>query len=230
LRFFPKAGAALRYATVNWLSTLGAAAPTFIFPLLVALHVSSFENARFYIAWSVASMVLLVPVVIGQALLVEAGRDDSDIVAQTRVATMASGLLMATALLGSAFSSKILVSIYGANYGSVGHTLTGLLIAGLPWSITAICLTEVRARKHTGATIGITVALPIAVLIPTSILIVTRGVPGAIVGWTIGNFAGAAISLLLVRLARRQTPPSSAGTIWPVAIEGEYIAAELSGP
>jgi O-antigen/teichoic acid export membrane protein len=202
----PFLASALRFSMVNYLSTLALQAPAFVVPVIVLLNVSAVTNANFYVAWSVASIVFLIPATIGQVLLVEAGRPGSDVDAQFRRALLAAVSLMALTFVVGALASSLVTSLYGPTYQQASAVLPGLLAAGVPWAITSVCLAEVRVRHDSLVTILITVVLAVAVVVPASFLVPNGGLRAAEGAWLGGHLLAAGGAALLTAWSRRRRP------------------------
>ena len=76
---------ACNFAVVNGAAQLAVQGPFYALPVIVLLIVSPQENASFYVAWTIATVLFLVVQGIGQALLVEGNRS-GHLHAQTRAA------------------------------------------------------------------------------------------------------------------------------------------------
>lgn len=200
-----RARRAARFAGVNYVGQLAVQAPFFAVPFIVLVHVDAVENARFYLSWGVMAVVYICVQMIGQALLVEGGREGADHRRQAAVA-MAVGLaLTASATLLSLGIGPVLARIYGSDYGPVA-TLLPLLIAGtIPFAVTMTMLTAARIREHSSSSVAMAIALAVAVLVPTLLLTARDGALGAAWGWTVGNAIAAVLALLASRLPDRGT-------------------------
>jgi O-antigen/teichoic acid export membrane protein len=205
LRFRPVpgvAGAARRYAGVNYLATLASDAARFALPVLVLLHVSATTNASFYVAWGVTLVAFLVPLTIGQVLVAEGPKAAGGAAAQTRIALLLSLAIMTVASLVAWRMADVLVSVYGTGYREAARILPPLMAAGVPWAVTSICLADARVRRDHRATLVITVVLGVAVLGPALALVPARGLDGATTAWLGGNVAAAVVGAAVMLRAR----------------------------
>lgn len=197
--------AAIRYSAVNYVSTLAYQAPQFVLPVIVLLSVDPDRNASFYVAWGITSIVLYVPMAIGQALLAEGGKDGAELRSQVRVVLVGTTLLMAGAALVAAVGRDVITIVYGEDYGDAARILPALVLAGIPWAITSVYLTEARVLHRHIPTVAITGVLTISILVPALVLVPDEGVDGATKAFLVGNVAAAVVALLSHRLARRQS-------------------------
>jgi O-antigen/teichoic acid export membrane protein len=213
------AAAAMRYAAINYMGLLALQAPFMMVPLVVLLNVSPDANANFYIAWSIAALVFLVPQTIAQVLLVEGGKDGSSFQRQTLLAFALAGGLALLATAATAPLAQILPSLYGTGFEDTERLITPLVAASIPWAITSVCLTDARVRADTLATVIITAGFAVAILVPTVSVVGDAGVEGVAVAWLAGNVTAAVLSLGTYGVRRRHlqhTDPTGQSIARPV--------------
>lgn len=199
-----RARAAARYSAVNYLSTLAYQAPYFALPVIVLASVSEESYASFNVAWGIVAVAFYVPTALGQALLAEGGRDGAHLRSQVRLALLlALGLMTAGAAL--VFVGRdVVTTIYGADYSDAARVVPAMVAAGIPWAITSLLLSEVRILHRHVATVAMTLALTLAVVIPALLLVPDDGIDGASAAWFIGNVAAAGVALVASRLSLRR--------------------------
>ena len=190
------ATAMVRYAAVNWVSTISYQLPMFAMPVIVLVNVRAQANASFYVAWAVVGLACYVPTAIGQALLTEGGRDGAHLRAQVRLALVAATGLMVAGAIVATLVRGLVPALYGASYQQAADVLPLLVTAAVPWAITSIYLTEARVRHRTADTVAITVALSAATLLPALVLVPRHGVQGAAVSFLFGNVVAAVVAVI----------------------------------
>ena len=205
-------GLVSRYAGVNWAATLSSQAPQFVLPLVVAQSVLPSVNASFFLAWTVTSLVFLLPAAVAQVLLVEGGKD-----AQATEMTGTSGAgrahealvfslgLAVLAWVGSLVVGPAIAAVFGSDYDRLARLLPSLMLAGIPWALTSIRLSEARIRKDQVATVAITITLGITILVPTLLLVPSGGTSAATAAFVVGNFAGAIVAAAMHERWRRSS-------------------------
>lgn len=196
----------LRYTSVNYVATLALEAPRFALPVIVLVNVAPSDNANFYVAWAIVAVVLLVPATLGQVLLVEAGRHGASGAGQLGRVAGAAVALMVIALLAATVLQGLVPAVYGSEYGPAGRLLPLLMAAGIPWALTSVTLADARARRDSVATLSITLALTVAVLLPAAFLVPRHGIDGAVGPWLGGNVAAAAIALFVLHRRLKRVP------------------------
>lgn len=191
----PGTRAMISYSAVNYLSTLGYQIPYFALPVIVLANVDADTNAAFYVAWGVVAVTCWVPYTIGQALLAEGGKDGAAIQGQVRTAlTLAAGI-MAVGAIAAFFGSGLIDVVYGAQYHDAGSLLPEMMLAGVPWAISSLYLSEARVLHRHVATVIITSTLMIAIVVPALFLVPSDGIEGAAHAWLFGNIVGALVAI-----------------------------------
>ncbi len=201
-----------RYAGVNWVATLASQAPQFVLPLVVAQSVRPSVNASFFLAWTVTSMVFLLPAAIAQVLLVEGGKDAqvTEVAGvpgseREREALVFSLGLAVLAWLGSLVVGPAIAAVFGSDYNRLARLLPTLMLAGIPWALASIRLSEARIRKDQAATVAITLTLGLTILVPTIVFVPSGGTTAAATAFVVGNFAGALVASAMHERWRRSS-------------------------
>ncbi|MCU1497432.1 MAG: hypothetical protein JWM47_1385 [Acidimicrobiales bacterium] len=210
----PTARAAVRYSVINYLSTLAYQAPYFALPVIVLVHVDSSTNSSFYVAWGIVAIAFYVPSAIGQALLAEGGKDGAHLRSQMRLAMVLAVGLMALGTVVTYLGRGIVVAAYGEDYRDSAHILPAMMLAGIPWALSSLYLTEARVMHRHASTVIITVTLTLAIIVPALILVPGtgkgHGLDGASTSWLVGNVVAAMVAIVVTAIGRRSTSDRSA--------------------
>lgn len=205
-------GSFARYSGVNWVATVASQAPQFVLPLIVAQSVRPSVNASFFLAWTVTSLVFLVPAAIAQVLLVEDGKDAQDQsidlaggTDRARDALLFSLVLATVAWLGSLVVAPAIAAVFGSDYDLIARVLPVLMFAGIPWAVTSIRLSEARIRKDQFATVAITITLGVTILLPTLLFVPSGGTTAATTAFVLGNIAGSVVATVVHERWRRSS-------------------------
>jgi O-antigen/teichoic acid export membrane protein len=209
-------GSFTRYAGVNWMATLASQAPQYVLPLIVAQSVRPSVNASFFLAWTVTGLVLLLPGAVAQVLLVEGSKDavaaasgtgspdPGDTTSSRATEALAFSLGLATlAWVGSLVAGPVAAAIFGDEYDRLARLLPSLMLAGIPWAITSVRLSEARIRRDQRATVAITATLGLGIVVPSLLLVPDGGTTAATRAWLIGNLAAAVVATVTHRRATR---------------------------
>jgi O-antigen/teichoic acid export membrane protein len=197
------AHAAVRYSAVNYVSTLAYQAPYFALPVIVLTNVDSATNGSFYVAWGIVAIAFYVPSAIGQALLAEGGKGGAHVRTQMRLAMALAITLMAIGTVVTFLGKGLVVTAFDESYREAAHILPAMMLAGIPWAITSLLLTEARVLHRNVATVVITVTLTLSIIVPALILVPEDGLDGASAAWLLGNVFAAAVALVVTGISRR---------------------------
>ncbi len=201
-----------RYSGVNWAATLASQAPMFVLPLIVAQRVPSSVNASFFLAWTLTGLVLLLPGAIAQVLLVEGSKDVEASTARAREALLISLGLASLAFVGSIVGGIVVAALFGDDYQRLAVLLPSLMVAGIPWAITSVRLSEARIRHDQVATVLITATLGLGIVVPALLTIGPGGTDAAVRSFVGGNVAAALVAVVTHRRAGGRAPRSAPTT------------------
>ncbi len=188
---------AVHFAGVNYIGLLALQAPQFALPFIVLVNVSATTMASFYIAFSIATLVFLVPHTLGQVLLVEGGRGTRHPRSQVKLTLVLGVGAMTLAALATVTGVDLVVAVYGQDYQAAADALPWFVVAGVPWAVTCSLLARVRIYEYREHTLYITGALALATLVPAVLLVPDHGVAGAAAAWIAGNVVAAAVALVV---------------------------------
>jgi O-antigen/teichoic acid export membrane protein len=187
-----------RYAGVNWLGLLFTQGPVFMVPVIVAFSVDGSENAPFYVAWSFGAITFLLPQMIGQIVLSEAGQSPSWVELLFRALRLTLVLTTLSAA-GAYIGAPIVASVYGEGFESVADHLPLVVGAGIAWSYTSIGLAASRLRERYGDIVLISATFLFSTVLPALVLAPIHGAAAATWSWLAGNCLTAAVTALRYR-------------------------------
>jgi len=175
----------------NHLITLSGAAIPYLMPIAVVATLSTVQNAYFYLAWLVASILMSVSPSVAGALLAETSRRREDLVRQSRV-----GMWLSTAIILPGCGllvvlGRFLLGAFGAEYShhSYGVLLLFCLVVW-PDGVTNIYTTVLRVRGQEGLGAVLNILMAVVALASALLLLHPLGIAGAAWGWLIGEIAG----------------------------------------
>lgn len=196
-------GRLVRFSLSNYLGQLALQGPVFLTPLLVLLVVSAGEYSLFYLAWGVASVLLMISQILSQTLLADAsnrGRSDERTLLAVGIGV---GLALVAALVTLVLGRWLATTLYGADYADVGDLLPWLMLGCGPAAIAAIVVSEGRYAEHHRSVLLTSIPFAVLVAIAVAAGAVVGGSHGAAVGWLIGNVISLAPSGLQMAQLRR---------------------------
>ncbi|MEO8272960.1 MAG: oligosaccharide flippase family protein [Chloroflexota bacterium] len=204
-------GTFLRYSAGNWAADLAWTAPGLLFPLLVVSILGAEENAYFFIAWAVASLLAGIPTAVSSSLLAEGSHDQAETAAHLRRSLRFTLPIVAAASAVCLVGSSVVLGVFGAPYADAGVlTLRLLSLAALPLSLNMLYLTVARVELDVRRILLIAAGTGGGALVLAMILIGGLGAPGVALGYLIAHATVAAIlsvdGLLRSRTKRERAP------------------------
>ncbi len=186
-----------RFAVVNYAGQLAIQAPFFVVPIIVLTSLRAEENASFYVAWGIMSVVVISVQLVGQVLLVEGGRGQR--AGQVKVALGVALAVSTLSLAAVVMLSSVIPAVYGSGYEEVAVLLVLLVGGTVPYSATVVGLNATRVSMDNRSTIVITFAFAALVLVPALVFTNDHGAIGASWAWLLGNGAAAIVVALIHR-------------------------------
>lgn len=178
----------VRYSAGNYLGDIAWTAPGLLFPLIVVTLLSAEENAYFYVAWALASLVAGVPTAVASSLLAEASHTDHETALHLRRAFRLTLGLVIPAILVCWIGAPLLLGLFGAQYAANGaDTLRILSLAALPFSFNMLFLTIARVDRDVPRILVITVATGGGSLVASLILARGVGAPGIALAYLVAH-------------------------------------------
>jgi len=140
-----------------------AAGPLLVFllPVLVTTRLSAVDNAYFYVAWMLGSLLFVVAASVGNSLFAESSHDPDALRDGLRRSARTIALALAPLCIGLVVLGKVALSIFGADYADRGYTLLLLLVASVvPDALTVLIVTflRVHGRVWRAAVVNIVIA------------------------------------------------------------------------
>jgi len=195
-------GTTVKFTSANFVGEVLRGTPSWVLPLIVVNVVGASENAYFYIAWTIAGAVLLVPVMTSLTFLAEGSQSGARLGVHIKNSLKLNlAILIPVVMVLCAFGGKILL-IMGKEYSSAGAKLLWLLApAAIPAALNMTYVGMARVEKRLGAIIAVMGAIAVITLGLSWLLIPRMGLMGVGVGWLAGQTSVAAVTG--VGLARR---------------------------
>ena len=178
---------------------LGSIAPA-VLPLLVVELRSPAENAWFYIAWFLGTMLYVIPGAFMTSLFAEGSQVARDLRREVERAVLGSAALLVPAGLFLYVYGDRLLAIFGPSYAAGGFGLLRWLVLATPFVlINGVYVTIVRLGKRVGPLIAAGVFASLFITGTSSLLLPGRGLPGVGIAWFFGEaMVSLAIGLALV--------------------------------
>jgi O-antigen/teichoic acid export membrane protein len=180
-------------------------APVFGIPVIVLSRVDDDQFASFYVAWSIATVVIMAMSAATMALHVEGGRDGAQLARQLRLSISLTVAATTTLALLSAVAAPIIPWIYGEDFQLAADLLPWFLTGAIPWGVTLLLLAHARVVMRHASSLGIATANALFCLVSVTHFTDERGIRGTAIGWVVGTVL-AAISAAWIAWLHREEP------------------------
>jgi O-antigen/teichoic acid export membrane protein len=135
------------FSGMNYVIMLISAAPRFVMPLIVLNLLGPEENAYFYVAWAISTLLFSIPTSLGQSLFAEGSHDKRTLHRNARRATLLSFALLLPAVLFVLLLGDRFLLAFGSSYSTRSiEVLRILALAGLPLTVQRVYFSVLRVR------------------------------------------------------------------------------------
>jgi len=177
--------------------------PSRLFPLLIISILSAEMTAYFYIAWSIALTLYVIPSVVGDSLFAEGSYNRENLKSVTISAIKFAFLILIPALLFVLiFGDKILL-LFGKAYSENAFNLLRILaLAAIPYTFGHFYITMERIRVNVRNIVKL-YGLVAAISIGIGYLLMLRiGIIGAGLGWLFAYVVAISLIVYKVRICK----------------------------
>ncbi len=174
----------LHFSLANYVSNSLWYAPQLLLPILLVNLLGATANAFFFIAWSVAGLLLAIPMATSASLFAEGSYQPESVRRDLmRSLKLTVVLILPAVVLLLALGEKVLM-FFGGEYAAGATSLMWLLVAAaLPASINLLYIGTARVQKRFRDILLVTGCVAIGTLIPSYFLLPHLGILGAGVAW-----------------------------------------------
>jgi O-antigen/teichoic acid export membrane protein len=184
---------ATRFALHTFAGSLLSGAPQFALPLIAVVVLGPRGNAFFYVAWSIAQVVYLVPTVISNITLSRGGSTPTGTL--IRRSRRFSLLLVGPFVLAVTALAGLTLDLYGTEYaGGAAGPLRLLGLAALPWAMVIIAQAQLRIEHRYRALNLLTGFLCAVSLVVPVVLGMWFSAVGMAAGWLLSVSVVAALA------------------------------------
>ena len=192
-----------QYAGGNYLAQIFTAAPSMVLPIIVINLGGPQQNAFFYIAWMIASLLLAIPNGISLSLFAEGSHFNDKLRENVAKSLRFTFLLLVPAVIFLILVGKWLLLAFGESYSANAlYLLWMLVISSLPLAINSIYTSVLRVTDRIRELVVIWGFIAIVVLVVSHVVIPEIGIIGIGYAWlgVQGAVAIYAVSSLKLRL------------------------------
>ncbi len=178
------------FSFANYLSELFWGLSGSILPIMVLSQLGAEPNAYFYIAWTTAGVLSLLPGSISTSLFAEGCYDEERLALNVRRSLKMAFVLLVPAIIITLVIADKLLLMFGSAYSESGSLLLRIMaVSTLPLTINLIYLGIKRVQKRLSLIIGIPVFVAAASVGLSYLLLPRWGIAAAGSGWLISQTA-----------------------------------------
>ncbi|HUV45495.1 MAG TPA: oligosaccharide flippase family protein [Dehalococcoidia bacterium] len=173
-----------QYSAGNYVTNLLAASPVFVFPLMVVNLLGAEQNAYFYIAWMIASLLFAIPAAVSQSLFAEGSHFEDKLRENVVKSLKFSFLLLVPAIIVLILVGNWLLLAFGQSYSLNGLRLLWILsLSSLPSAINHLYTSILRVKSRLKELMAICGFIALAVLLASYRLMPATGIVGIGYAW-----------------------------------------------
>ena len=190
-----------RYSAGNYLANLLSASPAFILPLMVVNLLGAEQNAYFYVAWMIASLLSAIPTSVSQSLFAEGSHFEDKLRENVTKSLKFTFLLLVPAVTVLILVGRWLLLAFGQSYSLNALPLLWILsLSSLPLAINHLYTSILRVKSRLKELMAIWGFIALAVLLVSYLIMPASGIMGIGCAW-FGAQAAVAIYVLARRLS-----------------------------
>jgi len=178
----------LRFSSGNYIASCFENSPTYLLPLLVINILGPEQNAYFFIAWSLSSLLLMIPRAISLSLFVEGSYEMEELKRNTKNALKLIFFLMIPSIGLISVFGKSMLSFFGQLYATNAYVVLLLfMLAGIPYSINVMYIAIYRVQKRIMPIICVQGVIAVLTLAGSYLLMQAYGLIGLGLSWAAAN-------------------------------------------
>jgi O-antigen/teichoic acid export membrane protein len=183
----------------NYLTSIFLYIPTLIIPILILNKLGPAQSAYYYMAYSIASILLIIPSATTTSFFIESSYNQ-DIKKITKKTIAISLSILIPSIIILFFLGGTILELIGQSYASESLDLFFLvLLASIPFTAFQICLTIARIRKKMLQLILLGAINAITLLLLIEVFLGTYGINGAGFAFIISYCISSLIGFIIVR-------------------------------
>jgi len=166
-----------QYSGGNYLTNLLAFSPSFILPLMVVNLLGAKQNAYFYIAWMIASLLFAIPAAVSQSLFAEGSHFEDKLRENAIKSLKFTFLLLVPAAITCILVGKWLLLAFGQSYSANAlHLLWILSLSSLPLAINHLYTSILRVKSKLKELMAIWGFIALAVFLVSYLIMPATGI------------------------------------------------------
>ena len=173
-----------RYCAGSYLTSVFHAAPGLVLPILVVNLLGPEQNAYFYIAWTIASLLWAIPAAVSRSLFAEGAHFEDELGANTYRSFRFTFLLLIPAIILLLLLGKWLLLLFGDSYSANGLLLLQILgLSSVLVGINMIYYAILRVLARIMELVIISGFITIGTLVGSYFILPATGITGISYAW-----------------------------------------------
>jgi O-antigen/teichoic acid export membrane protein len=162
--------------------------PVAVLPLLVVDVLGEEINAYFYVAWAIASVLLMIPFTTSTSLFAEGSFSPDELRQNVIKSLKFIFVLLVPAIIGIFIFGRYVLLLFGKSYAENAFgVLLILSIASIPHAINVVYVAIKRVKQEVILVIYVYGAVAVLTLIGSCVVIQEMGLIGIGIAWIFGN-------------------------------------------
>jgi len=192
-----------RYSAGNYLVSLFAAAPALVLPIMIVNVLGAEQNAYFYVAWRIATLLFIIPGAVSRSLFAEGSHFEDKLEVDARRSYKFIFLLLIPAIILVLLLGKWLLLAFGATYSANALTLLWVLgLSGVFLGINSVYYTILRVQGRLRELMALCGFITVAVLVGSYFIVPTTGIVGVGYTWITAQAVVSVYVLFVMRSPR----------------------------
>jgi len=192
------------FSVGNYIATIFEGIPNFVLPLLVITILGPEQNAYFFIAWSISSILMMIPKATSLSLLAEGSNTIDDFNRNSKKALKFIFSLLLPFIFIIYYFGDYILSLFGESYSMYSFNILCIFsVASIPYSINIYYVTIKRVQKKTIEVLLVHSFIGFFTIISGSFLMLWFDLIGLSIAWLTANLIVSTIITLNVYVESR---------------------------
>ena len=200
----------VHFSIASYTASLLGSGTISLLPIIVINLLGAEANAYFYIAWSIGTVLQMIPSSIATSLFAEGSNNENSLVPNIKRSIKMGLILMVPSVIIIFILARWLLGIFNKDYADNAATLLRILvIAMVPNAINTVYLSIKKVEKNIKIIYLVSAALAVMDIGLTYVLVPHMGINGAGIAWLASQII-VAICILFSFLFRHKSKGSTA--------------------
>ena len=190
----------MRFSLANYAANAVWIIPSFVLPLMVINLLGAEPNAYFYMAWTISSVLFIIPMAISNSLFAEGSHSKERLGGDIKRSLKFTLVLIIPAIIIIFLLGDRILLLFGKAYSESGTRLLWLIaISALPVSLNYIYFSAKRVQMKMKGVIALSAFTTVTTLALSYILLPRMGIIGAGIAWIAGQGLGSLVVLAFLK-------------------------------